>query len=58
VPADSFVIDYPEGTPVINGDDPEQTFVVRADKTFRSVSPNDRKKYKSWLERARAPVAP
>lgn len=56
VPADSFVIDYPEGTPVINGDDPEQTFVVRADKTFRSVSPNDRKKYKSWLERARAPV--
>ena len=58
VPADSFVIDYPEGTPVINGDNPEQTFVVRADKTFRSVSPNDRKKYKSWLERARAPVAP
>lgn len=58
VPADSFVIDYPEGTPVINGDNPEQTFVVRADKTFRSVSPNDRKKHKSWLERARAPVDP
>ncbi len=56
VPSNAFVIDYPEGTPVINGDNPEQTFVVRADKTFRPVSANDSHKYGSWLNIARASV--
>lgn len=58
VRSDAFVIDYPEGTPVINGDNPEQTFVVRADKTFRPVSANDSRNYGSWLNIAKASVDP
>ncbi len=58
VSRDSFVIDYPEGTPVINGDNPDQKFVVRADKSFRPVSARDSSNYDTWLEMARAPVDP
>jgi hypothetical protein len=42
VPADSFVIDYPEGTPVINGDDPGERVDLRAEKA-------DRGRFMYWL---------
>jgi hypothetical protein len=52
----TFVINFPEGTPVINGDNPEQKFVVRSDGTFRPVSAGDAHQHSNWLEVARAPV--
>ncbi len=53
-----FRIEFPEGTPIINGDDPEHYFVVREDGSFRPVSANDHANYDSWLEMARAPLDP